>query len=277
MTMLPEFEVLRSAAIEQLERHRVFDIDAYGWLNEDEVDPVFTGYAMWTTSPPYDHDFESWQRNTPPRRAPTAVEQRLMELGHDFFGLMKTARHFVGIAFLAQPAVEPLRLESTDFDFNEFAALVALTSAADRLRDYVIVAILAKKTNEEDQFKQAVVTLRASGLDDEADSLKTGSAAVRKAREARNTATHGLATEPARVQRRLIAMDRAAFLDQGWHKSAESATYEDQIEAMRRADDDEKAEVDARVKLLCDCYRGLVKMGDACFRTEYAWRHRAKR
>lgn len=79
-TMLNDFEALRTAIVEQLDRRNVFDIDAYGWLNEDEVDPGFPGYAMWTTSPPYDHDFEAWQRNTPPRQAPTAVEQRSMEI-----------------------------------------------------------------------------------------------------------------------------------------------------------------------------------------------------
>jgi hypothetical protein len=30
-----------------------------------------------------------------------------MELGHDFFGLMKTARYFIGHALLHQPAVLP--------------------------------------------------------------------------------------------------------------------------------------------------------------------------
>jgi hypothetical protein len=52
-----------------------------------------------------------------------------MELGHDFFGLMKTARHFIGFALLAQPSVDTFRAEPNDFDFNEFASLVSLTSA----------------------------------------------------------------------------------------------------------------------------------------------------
>jgi hypothetical protein len=145
--MSSDFDSLRRAASERLQARGVFDIDAYGWMNEDDVDPDFVGYAMWTTSPPYDHDFEAWQNDTPPGRPPTAVEQRLMELGHDFFGLMKTARHFVGFALLVQAAVEHLRIEPTDFDFNEFGALVALTSASDRLRDFVIVAIHGKKTD----------------------------------------------------------------------------------------------------------------------------------
>jgi hypothetical protein len=38
--------------------------------------------------------------------------------------------------------VQPLRIEPTVFDFNEFAALVALTAAADRLSDFIIMTAL---------------------------------------------------------------------------------------------------------------------------------------
>jgi hypothetical protein len=71
-------------------------------------------------------------------------------------------------------------------------------------------------------------------------------------------------------------MDRTAFVDKQWHKVAEHATYEEHIGAMARADDEARREIEARAELLCDCYRGLVKTGDACFRSEYAWRHRKK-
>jgi hypothetical protein len=271
--MLPDFESLRTAAVEGLHQREVFDIDAYGWLNEDDVDPDFVGYAMWTTSPPYDHDFESWQRDVPPSRPPTVVQQRLMELGHDFFGLMKTARHFIGFALLAQPAVPPLRIEPTNFDFNEFAALLALTSASDRLRDFIIVVTQDKKSEDRDQLEKALTLLRAAGLNAEADRLTTEAIALRTVRDARNTAAHGLGTQPARVQRRLIEMDRKAFLNRTWHK-ADEVTFEEMIAAGKKQDDEERAAVEARAQRLCECYKGLVKLGDACFRAEYAWRHR---
>src|SRR5689334_15946593 len=76
----------------------VFDIDHYGWRDDGDVDQEFVGYAMWIQNPPYEHDFESWQRDTRPSRSPSAAEQRLIELGNDFFGLMKASRHFVGLA-----------------------------------------------------------------------------------------------------------------------------------------------------------------------------------
>ncbi len=70
-----------------------------------------------------------------------------MELGHDFFGLMKTTRYFFGYALLHQPAVQPLRIHSTDFDFNEFAALIAMTAAADRLSDFIVMTAFGRKTD----------------------------------------------------------------------------------------------------------------------------------
>lgn len=273
--MPPDFESLRTAAVEGLHQREVFDVDAYGWLNEYDVDPDFVGYAMWTTSPPYDHDFESWQQNVPPSQPPTAVQQRLMELGHDFFGLMKIARHFIGFALLAQPAVEPLRIELTDFDFNEFAALLALMSASDRLRDFIIVVTQGKKSEERDQLQKALALLRAAGLNTEADRLTTEAVTRRTVRDARNTAAHGLGTQPARVQRRLIEMDRKAFLDKTW-RNTEKVNFEEMIAAGARQEDEERAAVEARAQLLCDCYKGLVKLGDASFRAEYAWRNRTQ-
>lgn len=92
---------------------RVFDIDHYGWLDEDDHDPEFVGYAMWTLNAPYEHDFIAWQDNRPPLRAATDQERTLMTWDHDFFGLMKTARHFIGQALIEQPNVKPLEIEAT--------------------------------------------------------------------------------------------------------------------------------------------------------------------
>src|SRR5882762_3316216 len=136
--MTVDLEALRETVEKLLCSRRLFDIDTFGWLNENDEDPEYIGYVMWALSAPYEHDFESWQNKTPPNREPTEAEQRLMELGHDFFGLMKTARHFIGLALLHQPAVSPIRFDPTEFDFNEFAALAALTAASDRLRDFII-------------------------------------------------------------------------------------------------------------------------------------------
>jgi hypothetical protein len=273
--MAVDLDVLRKTTEKLLHSRGVFDVDAFGWLNEDDVDPEFVGYAMWALSPPYDHDFAGWQNNTPPCRAPTTAERQLMELGHDFFGLMKTARHFIGHALLHQPAVRPLRVEPTDFDFNEFAALVALTVAADRLSGFIVVTTLGRKTGRQGERNKAFDRLRESGLGTEADALQEGFNDVGKARKARNEAVHELATQPAHVQKRLNAMDREAFEKQRWHAAGNrKAPYDDVTRELKQRDAKELADVEARAKLLCDCYIKLVKMGELSFRTEHDWRQR---
>jgi hypothetical protein len=193
-----------------------------------------------------------------------------MELGHDFFGLMKTARHFVGHALLHQPAVLPIRIEPTAFDFNEFAALVALTVAGDRLRNFILVTM--RKANKQCERDNVCDRLRESGLGNEADALKEGFEAIDKVTKARNEVVHELATLPAHVERFLIASERKAFEEHRGHAPGNGeAPYEDVIRK-----DEELADLEARAKLLCDCYVNLVKMGDFSFRTENALRQLQK-
>jgi len=272
--MTIDLDAVRNRIEELLRSRGVFDVDAFGWLNENGVDPEFVGYAMWTLDPPYDHDLTSWQDNTPPSRAPTKAEQRLMELGHDFFGLMKATRHFIGYALLHQPAVKPLRVDPVDFDFNEFAALVALTAAADRLSDFIIITTFGAKTDESRQRNTACDRLRKSGFEDEANALQEGFKAIQKSRQDRVEVVHGLATQPARVQKQLIAADRKAFEEQRWPvRGSGEGPYEDFIAEQELLDAKELADVEARAKLLCDCYVTLVKMGELSFRIEHSWRH----
>lgn len=107
--MTVDFDFLRNATEELLRGRRVFDVDSFGWLNENDEDPEFIGYVMWTLDPPYGLVFRGWPDKALPDRAPTKADQQLMELGHDFFGLGKTTRYFIGYALLHQPAVQPLR------------------------------------------------------------------------------------------------------------------------------------------------------------------------
>jgi hypothetical protein len=102
-----DLNVLRTTTEELLRSRGVFDVHAFGWLNEYDADPEVVGYAMWALNPPYD-DVNAFQNNRPPDRLPTKAEQQLMELGDDSFGLMKTSRHFIGQALLHQPVVKPL-------------------------------------------------------------------------------------------------------------------------------------------------------------------------
>lgn len=265
-----------SHTVEQLLLNRgVRDVDAFGWLDETEIDPEFTGYAMWALDPPYDHDFDAWQYDKPPRRSPNDRERKLMELGHDFFGLMKTSRYFIGHALRLQSSVGPHRIEATEFDCNDFAALVALIAAADRLSDFVIITALGAKTNEPAERNKAYDALRKGALSSEADALAEGFKAMAKARDARRVAVHGLATQPARVQQQLLKAEAQAVRDGRWpHRSDADASYESVMQQVQETEREELAQVEARARLLCECYATLIKMGELAFRVENVWRRR---
>lgn len=266
--LTPELQVVKEAADELLRARDVWDIDSYGWLNMDEMDPDYLGYVMWVQVPPYDHDIMNWQYDLPPRRAPTAQAQALMELGHDFFGLMKTARHAIGLALLYEPHAKPMEVEPGEFDFSEFAALTALIAAADRLRDFVITSLMGKKTDEKGQLEASYRALDAAGFGAIATDLRAGFKAAKAARAARNTVVHGLSTVPARVHREFIERDRQAFKEQSWGKP-DRGTYEKMVAEHERRVADERAKIAARAQLLCDTYVALIKTGEVSIRAEY--------
>ena len=260
---------------ERLLRDRqVLDIDQYGWWDENEIDPDFVGYAMWQLTPPYEPDFDAWQRNVRPNRAPSDKERRLMEWGNDFFGLMKTARHFIGQALEEQPNVQPLRIDPARFDFAEFAALASLVAAADRLRDFLIIAVLSSKDGSLEQLNNVYKRLNAEGLEDKATALRGLATPLnRNLRAARNASIHGLATRPAQVQRELISRDQHAFENHGYKSTEEPAeTVEEMIRSGHAADLHEIEAVERRVSLLCEWYVGLVEIGGRNFEIEHEWR-----
>lgn len=271
--MTEDLKALATAAGELLNARGVRDIDNYGWLNLDDMDPEFLGYVMWVQVPPYDHDVMNWQHNIPPKRPPTAQEQVLMELGHDFFGFMKSARHFIGHALLYQPHTPPMEIAATEFDFSEFAALTTLVAAADRLRDFIITAVLGKKTKKEGELESSYSQLAAMGFDTLVSDLRSGFRAASRARRARNTAVHGLATQPARVHRELIERDRAAFEAQSWGKP-ERGPYDEQVAAWQRRVDAAVAAIETRAQLLCSTYTALAKLGEVSIRAEHNVRQR---
>jgi len=273
--LTPELQAVKDDAETLLHARDVRDIDSYGWRNLDDPDPECRGYVMWVEVPPYDHDVMGWQFNTPPKQPPTVQQESLMELGHDFFGLMKTSRHFIGQVLLYEPHAKPMEIESSEFDFSEFAALAALIAASDRLRDYIITAVRGKKPKKKpkEQFHASLVQLEQAGFATLVEELRSGFVASEKARDARNEAVHGLSTLPARVHSDLIKRDRDAFEAQSWGKP-DRVPYKDMVAQWQQREDDERAKIATRAQLLCATYVALIKLGEVSIRAEYHVRRR---
>ncbi len=257
-----------------LDARGVHRAENYGWQNEFETDPEDLGYAMWWEDPPYEHDLQAWQDRTKPYREPTEREQRLMELGADFFGFMKAVRYSIGLALLYQPRINPLRVDVIPFDIHEFTALTGLRAAADRVRDFVIVTVLGKKTDERDQLDRACDALSVPRLEESVQKLRTHLESANFLRKASNVALHGLGTQPGHVQRRMISADRRAFQTGTWDERPEHKRYDEMIREGKAADQKALADVEARVVSLCSTYQSLISAGEAAFRLEYWHRQR---
>jgi hypothetical protein len=168
---------LSEAIEDSLIAQRIFDVDGYGWLNADEHDPDFVGYAMWATSPPFETDFESAFAGKPPRCAATQREQRLVELGTDFEGLMKAARYAIGSVLIHRGTLSPNDFQPSAFEFHEINALVTLSMASDRARDFVVLAVIEetpRANHELDQYRLALCCSRSSHPNSMASSICTG-------------------------------------------------------------------------------------------------------
>lgn len=271
MVDLAELERDAEAA---LDARGVYPVENYGWLNEDEIDDDHVGYAMWWESPPYDHDFDAWQNGTRPRREPTEREQRLMELGADFFGFMKAAGYSIGLALLYQPHINPLHVDITPFDIHELTALTGLRAAADRVRDFVITTVFAKKTEELDQLNRACEALSIPPLGDSVQKLRANLEFAGFLRRATNVALHGLGTQPGHVQRRIISADRLAFRTGSWGERHDRSAFADMNREGKAADQKELETVETRIVSLCRTYQSLIGAGEAALRLEYRHRQR---
>lgn len=254
----------------------VYSAENYGWLNEYEIDPDHAGYVMWWQDPPCEHDFDAWRNGTKPHREPTDREQRLMELGADFFGLMKVVRHSFGLALLYQPHLDPLRVDVTPFDIHEFTALTSLRAAIDPLRDFVIVIVFGRKSDERDELNRAYEVLIGQGLTDQVKRFMQHMDGARSLRNSVNTALHNIATEPGHVQRRIIGADRRAFQSGSWDDQREYASFKYMMRESRNADRKALAAVHARVVALRNTYHQLICAGDAAFSLEHEHRKRSK-
>lgn len=256
----------------------VYNVDAYGWRNHDEHDPDFVGYAMWATDPPFETDFDAFQNGTTPKRVATATEQRLMELGTDFEGLMKAARYAIGSVLLHRSTVGPWDVGPTPFEYQLINALVSLGMASDRARDLLIFAVLGEEpraAHELDQYRLAVCTARNRGLNSDADALEGLTPAITRLKSRRNTTVHKMALKAARFQREEIERERrAAKRKRPLRPKART------LPPTWSPPDDEavlQSELQADTAFLKESYDAVIKSGDLVFRVEYHVRQRQKR
>lgn len=213
---------LESDRTKLLDENAVYDVDAYGWLNADDIDPEYVGYAMWTLTPPYEQEWLSAQHRLAPSRSASHAEQRLVELGEDFQGLMKAARYAVGMALIFRAVALRFTGVANPFEFHALSALTTLVMASDRARDFVILAATNKEVQprrEGKQVKLALSVAQAKGLKAEVEQLRALAGPLQTMRKRRNEVVHRIALDVARLHRLLLEEERDAFQAGVWSRS----------------------------------------------------------
>jgi hypothetical protein len=257
----------------------VYNVDAYGWKNADEVDPDYVGYAMWTLDAPYEHASVERQGGHAPERRASAEQQRLIELGEDLHGVMKSARHEIGLALAYRnQAAEHLSWES-HFECHVICALMLLKIATDRARDFVIIAALGelpRMNREYDQFRLALCVAEQRGMSTVARDLRNVAAMTDALRDRRNAVVHKMTMDRTRVHSYLIEEERQAHDAGKWpRRRPDDAKIRRYLNATIAPDRPEaERDVERSLRTLAESYEMVIKIGDLAFRLENGLRHR---
>ena len=138
-------DALRGQVDKALKDAEIYNIDVYGWLNADDIDPEYVGHAMWQMHGPPDDDLIFFEDRPLPRR-PADTEMDIVHAGEDFCGMMQASRYSIGLALVwAQDArSKPFDNTGSLFWLHHIDALLKLEIASDRLRKVLIVAATDK-------------------------------------------------------------------------------------------------------------------------------------
>lgn len=109
---------------------------------------------------------------------------------------MKAARYAIGSVLIHRETLSPDDFQPSPFEFHEINALVTLSMASDRARDFAILAVInepPRANHELDQYRLALCTARSLGLDGDVVALEALTPDVKALKDARNAAVHKVA------------------------------------------------------------------------------------
>lgn len=200
-----------------LRNAHIYDIDSYGWLNEDDPDPDFIGYAMWDMDQP-SIDPDALIGEKPVHRQPTEIEKFILTAGTDFTGLMQASCLSIGLALVWHHQAQHDPFGDSPFYWLHYTdSFLKLAIASDRLRDLLVVACTGNlplfyksqaKRNRRfvTPFNEAKALLAARGLQDTRLTEPVASLPLFGAKffefiDRRNTIVHDIATRMAKLMR----------------------------------------------------------------------------
>jgi hypothetical protein len=269
-----------------LKNAQIYDITSYGWLNQNDPDPNFIGYAMWDTDAP-SIDLDALSGEQPVCRRPSEIEKVILTAGTDFTGLMQASRLSIGLALVwhRQPSHDPFG-DSPFYWLHHTDAFLKLAIVSDRLRDLLVVACTGnsprsyKRQAKKNRlfvtpFNEANALLAARGLQDTrfagpVASLPLFGTNIFEFIDRRNAIVHDVATRMAKLMRDSLSKLQERFdreqingLATGPEHAAAAALAED------ARDRELRDEIDGSLQEIVAWYQLLIRAGNAVFEIEH--------
>jgi len=214
-------QYIREEVTKLLGDNRIYKLGNHGWSGPDDVDPDEIGHAMWQLDDPADELLgRSWDEPRAPLKLP---EWKTLSsiAGADFEGLMDAARLSIGMAiFQLERVGERLDGHDSFASVHSIAAITALGSASERLRQYFIPGVfrvsphryvaegrsLKRKRHEyAEPFKEAIdVCESVPEVKTQLEELQSMAIQVVGFQKARNALIHDIATESGRLRKAVI-------------------------------------------------------------------------
>jgi hypothetical protein len=214
-----------------LNENGIYDIDAYGWLNDEDVDSEYVGHAMRQLEPPFQHDFGLFEGRAAAAPRPSEAVELLYVATEDFISTMQLARLSIGLLLMHEQqgfgAPEPSLFELFYLD-----TVLKLNVASDRLRTVWMLAITRGETAVgasvsgrnplwfTTPFLDADPLVRTQrDLPNEAlnkvlpvlPAMGPLSEAIYKHRDRRNGLVHRIATRAAGLSGRMVRLQRELY------------------------------------------------------------------
>jgi hypothetical protein len=264
----------------------IYNIDSYGWLNENDPDPEFIGHAMWQEDQ-LSIDYNALINEQPVRMRPDEAEKLRVTAGEDFCGLMEASRLSIGLALLwhRHARTNPWN-ENPFFWLHHTDAFLKLAVASDRLRELLVVSCTGSSSNSYwnnakqnrlyvTPFKEAEQLLAARGLRDSRltqplESLPTIGAAIFDYVNRRNKIVHEVATRMAKITRDSVSELQERFDQTKKTGFSPRSDYPDDF--LHAADEEVRklqAEIDNAMDELQKWYELLVRASNYVFQVEY--------
>jgi hypothetical protein len=257
----------------------VFKFGSYGWLDFDTHDPELIGHAMWQTNPPLGWDFLLGNDN-PASKPPQLKEwQKFLAIaGADFEGLMIAARLSVGLALYQRVLVgEDYFNEDNLLQVHLMGAMVALSTASDRLRDVFIHAVfhkpIKKYANGEYSapFNEAIDFIKAESdpLASSLAKLPSLTKDVQVFRQMRNRIIHKLATVLGRQHHQLVN-NPISIIDPVEYEKIPEEVLRD---AAEKAEAERQRQISDDLEQPIRWYKLLIEMSNHVFIVEHMLRN----